>query len=329
MTLTKKQRLTLVLYIHGRGGSAAEGEHYKPLFPDCEVIGVDYRLDTPWEAGQEINAIVSRLSSSYKDIILIANSIGAFFSIHAGIDSLVRKAFFISPIVDMEQLIGIELDVEWLSFIRSHPIKWDVPTHILYGSGDHLLPFEAIRAFAEKHCASLTVMADGEHWFHSKEQMLFLDDWIRQHRYSYITLRDRPDLEKMAAEWFQSKWSVPEDAYLERMERYISHLTELGWYLCLDGDRIIGGLGVIENDFHDRKDLTPNICAVYTEENYRRQGIAGRLLNMAVEGLRMKGISPVYLVTNHIGFYERYGWEFLCFVQGDGEPYLSRMYIHL
>ena len=159
--------------------------------------------------------------------------------------------------------------------------------------------------------------------------MLFLDDWIRQHRYSYITLRDRPDLEKMAAEWFQSKWSVPEDAYLERMERYISHLTELGWYLCLDGDRIIGGLGVIENDFHDRKDLTPNICAVYTEENYRRQGIAGRLLNMAVEGLRMKGISPVYLVTNHIGFYERYGWEFLCFVQGDGEPYLSRMYIHL
>ena len=131
MTLTKKQRLTLVLYIHGRGGSAAEGEHYKPLFPDCEVIGVDYRLVTPWEAGPEINAIVSRLSSSYKDIILIANSIGAFFSIHAGIDSLVRKAFFISPIVDMEQLIGIELDVEWLSFIRSHPIKWDVPTHIL------------------------------------------------------------------------------------------------------------------------------------------------------------------------------------------------------
>ena len=105
-------------------------------------------------------------------------------------------------------------------------------------------------------------------------------------------------------------------------------LTEYGWYFCLDEDRIVGGLGVIENDFHDRKDLAPNVCAVYTDEDYRCQGIAGRLLNMAVEDLRTKGISPVYLLTNHTGFYERYGWEFLCMAQGDGEPYLSRMYIH-
>jgi hypothetical protein len=48
----------------------------------------------------------------------------------------------------------------------------------------------------------------------------------------------------------------------------------------------------------------------------------------AVEDLRAKGISPVYLLTDHTGFYERYGWEFLCMVQGDGESYLSRMYVH-
>ena len=96
----------------------------------------------------------------------------------------------------------------------------------------------------------------------------------------------------------------------------------------LDGERIVGGLGVIENDFHDRRDLTPNICAVYTEEDHRGRGIAGRLLNMAVEDLRAKGVSPVYLLTDHTGFYERCGWEFLCMVQGDGEPELSRMYIH-
>ena len=65
-----------------------------------------------------------------------------------------------------------------------------------------------------------------------------------------------------------------------------------------------------------------------TEENYRKQGIAGQLLNMAVEDLRAKGISPAYLVTDHTGFYERYGWEFLCMVQGDGEPDMTRMYIH-
>ena len=112
------------------------------------------------------------------------------------------------------------------------------------------------------------------------------------------------------------------------MVAYLSNDTEYGWYLCLDEGRIIGGLGVIENDFHDRKDLAPNVCAVYTEEDYRCQGIAGRLLNMAVEDLRTKGISPVYLLTNHTGFYERYGWEFLCMAQGNGEPYLSRVYIH-
>ena len=144
----------------------------------------------------------------------------------------------------------------------------------------------------------------------------------------FVALRDISEKENEAAEWFHGKWGVPAEAYLECMDDYLSGKTELGWYLCLDGDRIVGGLGVIENDFHDRKDLSPNECAVYTEEEYRCKGIAGRLLNMAVEDLRAKGISPVYLVTDHTGFYERYGWEFLCMVQGDGEPDMTRMYIH-
>lgn len=145
---------------------------------------------------------------------------------------------------------------------------------------------------------------------------------------TYITLRDKPEWEEKAAAWFHSKWGVPEEAYIECMTDYLNGATEYGWYLCADGDRIVGGLGVIENDFHDRKDLTPNVCAVYTEEAYRGKGIAGRLLNMAVDDLRSKGVSPVYLVTGHTGFYERYGWEFLCMVQGDGEEHMSRMYIH-
>ena len=146
--------------------------------------------------------------------------------------------------------------------------------------------------------------------------------------YQYVTLRERPDLKDAAATWFHGKWNVPKEAYLECMEAYLNHETEYGWYLCLDGSRIIGGMGVIENDFHDRKDLSPNVCAVYTEKEYRCQGIAGNLLNMVVEDMRSMGISPLYLVTNHTGFYERYGWEFLCMVQGDGEPEMSRMYIH-
>lgn len=146
--------------------------------------------------------------------------------------------------------------------------------------------------------------------------------------YQYITLREKPEYKQTAAEWFNSKWGVPTEAYLECMDAYLTGETELGWYLCLDGEKIVGGMGVIENDFHDRKDLTPNVCAVYTEEDYRKQGIAGKLLNLTVEDLRAKGISPAYLVTDHTGFYERYGWKFLCMVQGDGEPDMTRMYIH-
>ena len=146
--------------------------------------------------------------------------------------------------------------------------------------------------------------------------------------YRYITLRQEPESKEIAASWLHSKWGVPKEAYLECMDSYLNGETELGWYLSMDGEKIIAGMGVIENDFHDRKDLTPNVCAVYTEEEYRCRGIAGELLNMVVEDMRNKGISPVYLVTDYTGFYERYGWKFLCMVQGDGESDMTRMYIH-
>lgn len=146
--------------------------------------------------------------------------------------------------------------------------------------------------------------------------------------YVYIRLRERPELRQTAAAWFHDKWDIPAAAYLERMEAYLKGTTEYGWYLCMAGATIAAGLGVIDNDFHNRKDLAPNICAVYTEEPHRKHGIAGRLLDMAVEDLRAKGVTPVYLLTDHTSFYERYGWEFLCMVQGEGSPGLSRMYIH-
>jgi len=146
--------------------------------------------------------------------------------------------------------------------------------------------------------------------------------------YKYTNLAEIPSIKDKAAEWFHSKWGVPKEAYLECMDAFLNGETNYGWYLCLDNNKIIAGMGVIENDFHDRKDLTPNVCAVYTEEKYRCQGIAGKLLNMVVEDCRQKGISPVYLITDHTSFYERYGWEFLCMVQGDGEPEMTRMYIH-
>ena len=100
------------------------------------------------------------------------------------------------------------------------------------------------------------------------------------------------------------------------------------WYLALDGGRIAAGMGVIENDFHDRKDLAPNVCAVFTEPDCRCMGLAGKLLAFVSDDMKSRGISTLYLVTDHDSFYERYGWEYLCPVTQDGDDKPSRMYVH-
>ena len=196
--------MDLVLYIHGKGGAAAEAEHYRPLFPGRDVIGLDYRGATPWEAGAEIQTALAELKPSYDRVTLIANSIGAYFSMHAGIDKQIDRAYFISPIVDMEKLIddmlawagvteeelharglihaafGEDLSWDYLCYVRSHPPVWDVPTEILYGEFDELTALKTMEDFARAQGAGLTVMPGGEHWFHTPEQMRFLDNWIQK-----------------------------------------------------------------------------------------------------------------------------------------------------
>lgn len=147
--------------------------------------------------------------------------------------------------------------------------------------------------------------------------------------YELIRLVDRPDLKERAAQWFHEKWDIPLEAYRESMDECLTQKSAVPqWYLAMEDGQILGGLGVIENDFHDRKDLAPNVCAVYTEEAKRGQGIAGALLDMVCKDMSDRGIDTLYLVTDHTSFYERYGWKFLCMVQGDGEPGLTRMYVH-
>lgn len=147
--------------------------------------------------------------------------------------------------------------------------------------------------------------------------------------YKIIRLSDMPEIKEQAARWFHEKWNIPLEAYLESMEDCLAQKAPVPqWYVALENGEIIGGLGVIENDFHDRKDLTPNVCAVYTEKEKRGNGIAGELLRFVCADMKENGISTLYLVTDHTSFYERYGWEFFCMVQGDGEADMSRMYIH-
>ena len=192
----------IVIYVHGKGGTAAEAEHYKPLFPNCEVIGFDYHAQTPREAKEEFLSFFTEQKKRCENLILAANSIGAFLSMSSLDETLVDKAYFISPVVNMEKLIGnmmmwagvseeelaekLEIPTEfgetlswnYLTYVRTHPILWHVPTHILYGEHDNLTSMKTISEFSEKIGAELTVMPNGEHWFHTEEQMRFLDGWI-------------------------------------------------------------------------------------------------------------------------------------------------------
>lgn len=147
--------------------------------------------------------------------------------------------------------------------------------------------------------------------------------------YKIIRLSGQPEIKERAAQWFHEKWQIPLEAYLESMEECFTGKGPVPqWYVAVEDDRVIGGMGVIENDFHDRKDLAPNVCAVYTEEDRRGRGVAGALLNDVCEDMKQRGIDTLYLLTDHDSFYERYGWEFLCMAQGDGEEEMSRMYVH-
>ena len=193
-----------VIYIHGQGGNAKEAEHYKKFFSDeYDIIGVDYKSEFPWEAKVELPKFFNSIAPQYGKIFLIANSIGTYYAMLSLADSPIEKAMFISPIVDMEKLIlnmmaqstvteedlhkekvietsfGETLSWEYLSYVRKHPITWHIPTHILYAENDTMTSLETMTDFANKIGAHLTVMKNGEHWFHTEEQMIFLDNWLK------------------------------------------------------------------------------------------------------------------------------------------------------
>lgn len=194
-----------VIYIHGQGGNAKEADHYKKFF-DSEhvIIGFDYKSRFPWEAQLEFPDFFDLATSQYNKIYLIANSIGAYYSMLSLANKSIEKAMFISPIVDMEKVIlnmmaqsniseenlrkrkeittssGTHLSWRYLSHARNNPIIWNIPTHILYAENDNITSLETMMNFANKIGATVTVMNHGEHWFHTEEQMNFLDKWFKK-----------------------------------------------------------------------------------------------------------------------------------------------------
>lgn len=194
----------VIVYVHGKGGNAEEANYYRKFFKDdFDIIGFDYKSENPWDAKSEFSDYFDSIIPEYNKTILIANSIGAYFSLISLADKKIEKAMLISPIVDMERLIldmmtraniseeelsikkeietpfGETLSWEYLSYVRKNPIHWNIPTESLYAEKDNMTSISTMTDFSKKINANVTVMPGGEHWFHTKEQMDFLDNWVK------------------------------------------------------------------------------------------------------------------------------------------------------
>ena len=196
--------MKVILYVHGMGGSSREAESFKKDCPGFDVIGAEYDGSFPSKASADIRRAYNVLRLEYEFVYLLANSIGAYFAMLALQGCDVEKALFISPILDMERVIldmmrrsgvsedelrrkgeiltvmGEILSWEYLCFVRENPLSWNVPTEILYAGNDGITSRATVNEFVRGHDVKLTVMENGEHWFHTEEQVAFLDKWLRR-----------------------------------------------------------------------------------------------------------------------------------------------------
>ncbi|WP_278452278.1 alpha/beta hydrolase [Thomasclavelia spiroformis] len=192
-----------IIYIHGKGGNYLEAEQYKKNCPGFDIFGIDFNNYIPWIVQNEIIEFYNNVQNKYNQIFIIANSIGAHLAMHSLQKCKIEKALFISPILDMEQLIldmmkwanisekelaekgeiptdfGETLSWEYLCFVRRNPIIWNVETEILYAEHDNLTSRKTVDKFVNSHDAHLTIMKNGEHWFHTDEQIEFLNKWLK------------------------------------------------------------------------------------------------------------------------------------------------------
>jgi alpha-beta hydrolase superfamily lysophospholipase len=206
----------LFLFIHGKKGRKEDAESFAAIASrkGYQVLSIDLpehgerknetgKFD-PWHVVPELRNIFAKAKERWDHISIQANSIGAYFSMLSFAEESIERCLFVSPILDMEQLIanmmkwsgvtddqlekqriiptnfGETLSWEYLSYVRKHRIeKWNTPTSILYGSQDNLTERKNVDAFVKRFSCKLTVMPGGEHWFHTPEQLDVLEKWTK------------------------------------------------------------------------------------------------------------------------------------------------------
>ena len=201
--MNKRKDKKVAVFIHGLHGSANEADNFSYLRDKYDVVGLDYKDGNPWELGGFLRKEFEKLTKNYKEVILIANSIGAFYSYEYLSDFNIKHAFFISPVVSMFQIVfnlmmenkiskrelkekeiikldnGLTFSNEFYQHISNYKDNWNVKTDILYGSLDDLVYIENIADFLANHPqAKLTIKSDSGHYFHTDDEKDFIKNWI-------------------------------------------------------------------------------------------------------------------------------------------------------
>ena len=139
-----------------------------------------------------------------------------------------------------------------------------------------------------------------------------------------VRLDECPQQMQLAADWFSRHWQNDSALYFASMRESLQRKDGVPrWWIVTEEDSIIAGAGVIANDFHQRPDLTPNVCALFVEPAWRGRGLARRLLETIRQDCAEAGIARLYLISDHVGFYEKCGWQFLRKVQENDGHWIS------